>query len=500
MNRIFPYAVYPILALFWIVEVYLVASHGSVSFLNASAPDETLFLGIGSLPNNFASGYGPVFWTLIYSAKKIFGDIHSVIILRVFFVSLKYLSFLIGSITLMRFGKKRVGALFLMICVSTPGFLFFGKVISPEYELLFFISMTLFFVMKDNGRIGRYFYIAVICSILAVLTKVTILPLTFGLPVYGLIITIWDNQSNRFKSLFRYGITLSIIFVSVILILLISIPLSQVVNDLNAIINDAPPTSFGWDRFSSAWNRDNVTWDQIIAGGIRADFFPAVVSALMTILFFISSWIKKEYQRLVFPVVLFGVASFMLMPMIVHGMAFSWYLFAPFFIYIFIFCIMVKDSDLRIFWVFTSIFVLIFIFSGASRLLHHVCFKYNNNIQLVRHYRLFKPAMSFLGSNYPQAITGNADILVPVPMNESKILPFDIDIPILPARVALNCVGAKKWIQPDFLIVNLSVYEKRSPLLQYVVGDKIRDYAKVKSIEDLDIYLNKRIVFKNKKK
>ncbi len=131
-----------------------------------------------------------------------------------------------------------------------------------------------------------------------------------------------------------------------------------------------------------------------------------------------------------------------------------------------------------------SCLLLLLISNGFARQIHHIEFKAKNNQQLVTNANIMEDMMKII-SQYKCLKTGNIDILIPITFN-NQFHPRQNDV--IPARIALNNVATNTWQLPDYFIVNKEVYNT-SPLLDFIIKDNLYKYAKVKSIQSLDLYI-----------
>jgi hypothetical protein len=190
----------------FILEVYLITEHHSFPDLHASSPDEAAFLEwAGPTGFHFGSAYGPVFWSFLSLIMRFFPQEYLILVARILFASMKYIAWLLVAFSFVD-SKLPVSSLkaqtresqslsleinyvapilFLFCLLTTPGYFFFGKIISPEYMLMLFPALTFFFLYKDRLRFGRNYFFAIFFAMMTAATKLSGWPFMFIIAAYG---------------------------------------------------------------------------------------------------------------------------------------------------------------------------------------------------------------------------------------------------------------------------------------------------------------------------
>ena len=488
------------------IEIYFAIQSSSWSYLEASKPDEALIIEAIKFGHiwQFASGYGPFFWGIGKLVHNIMQEEYIISGLRIFFISLKYLAFMLLIFTLHK-NKNRFGAIiFSILCMTVPGFLFFGKVISPEYLLILLTSLTICFLIKDHQKIDKYYYAALIAATLLVLTKINMLPILFGIILYAFIL---DNNADKLTIRLKNILIIGLIPAVIIFIAVYLCGLDKTIMELKMIIAIVPQFEFSIIYINQFLGLNVVTWDQIIVGGIYSDFLPIYFTFIIIFFLLLYKIFRKKIINNILPIILFFIASLMLVNQIFQGMAYSWYIFVISFMYIASLSILIKDTKIYTNIFLISIFLILFFTHGFSRQMHVIQFNDTKNKQLISNSVAIKNMLNII-SDHKCLIVGDVDILVPINLSHNYIpvfrsvivddMPYDdhlrqrvtLNTPyIRPARFALNQVTRNLWTLPDYFIVNTAL--SKSPLLSLIIRDNVKYYNKVKSVESLDLYIIK---------
>jgi len=204
--------------------------------------------------------------------------------------------------------------IFVVTMLVTPGFMFFGKVISPEYIIILPI-LSAVFLYRDNGKFQTFYLIALFFAWLALLSKISTAPLLFMIIVYGVVYPILLNYPRK-----QYGKLLGkILLVSLVVLLVVLIYCwgSSVFSDIQLAFT-----------LVSSWNIDSVTWDQIKIGGLYIDFLPVFVFSAIVLLLLIIPSVDKEVRVTSF--VIICSAILMLVSSVFHNSGHTWYFFTAF--------------------------------------------------------------------------------------------------------------------------------------------------------------------------
>ena len=391
--------------------------------------------------------------------------------------------------------------------MSVPGYLFFGKVISPEYLLIFLSSLTICFLIKDHQKIGKYYYAALIAATLLVLTKINMLPILFGILLYAFIL---NNNADKLTIRLKNILITSLIPATIFFIVIYLSGFDKTIIELKMIIDIVPQFEFSIKYINQFLGLNAVTWDKIIVGGIYSDFLPIFFTFIIIIFLLLYKIFRKKIINNILPIILFSIASLMLVNQIFQGMAYSWYIFVMSFMYIASLSILIKDIKIYTNIFLISIFLILFITHGFSRQMHVIQFNDTKNNQLISNSIAMK-SMTNIISDHKCLKSGNVDILVPldfpynyIPVFRSALVDNKHDMSsefqinqrvisnmpyISPARFALNQVSRNLWRLPDYFIVNTAL--NKSPLLSLIVRDNVKYYNNVKSVESLDLYIIK---------
>ncbi len=475
----------------WGTELFLVLRPSDLASLHAGSPDEALFLDTVTTNYifHFSSGNGPLFWGLLVYFRDMAPKGFEIAIIRVAFVSLKYIAFYMGAAALGRVWGRASAALFLFVSLSVPGYFFFGKIISPEYLLLFTMSATICLAALDGGLLGWMYRAALVCAFLSVMAKVSMLPFALCFPGYGVAQAFLNAPSHQVKRAVKEAGLAFLLYAALTGLVFFLCPLDTSLQQIRDIMAIVPPLKFSMENVLLAWRRDEVTWDQIAVAGLRVDFLPAAAAMFWSLVFGVGAIARRDKTpRILLGGVLFVAAALMAVNSVFHSMALSWYLFGPCFLFIAA-CALLLPPRMPVVTLATFlVFVLVFAFSGAPHLIKHAAFKQGTDRQLIENAEKMKAITAFLAQNYPCAQTGLLDILVPTDAENAK---NPSTARIMPARLGLMRIVQNHSVYPDFLVVNRGVVEGRSPLIQYIIKDALAQYDKLQSWGALDLYLQK---------
>jgi len=469
------------------MEVSLVLQQSSISDLHAASPDEALFIEVVRDRGiwHFSSGNGPVFWGAVYAILNIAPLGHEISFSRIVFIIFKYAAWLLVTYYFYRERGKAIGLLLFFVLLTTPGYLFFGKIVSPEYLLLFLGGITVYFLLRDSNRIGREYYLATILAFLATITKITAFPLMIGVLIYGLFMPLLQEGRDLKECFIRAVNSVCIIVVAWGIVLYLCGIESSWLN-ISEILSIAP--SFQFDgRLGLSWYRDEITWDQISVGGIGIDFLPTllIVMILFSALFYQKERSQVFHSNSSIACVLFFTVFAMFVPILFRGMAFGWYLFLPAFLFVIaLFSLLPNDKHAVLFFGIILILVL-FVNHGWDRMQERIELKRSNNIQLVSNKQSMNDVMTYVSKTLGCARTANLDILVP----NITIHGFPA---IFPARIALNQKARGVWSIPDILIVNGKLDQTmRSPLKNFIIQDELEKFEHLATFDSLLLYAQK---------
>jgi hypothetical protein len=477
----FPLSLLIVLSLYCL-EVYLLTQHIDLIYLQAASPDEMLLYEIAVQQSNgwnFGAGYGPTFWLIMDVVTKNLNAPHAIATLKIIFVSLKYFGALFIACTVFKNDEFKK-TFFLLVFVLTPGYLFFGKVISPEYLILFLVAISISFLYLGRKTISWKYYVGLIFMVLAFITKISVLPALVLIFFYALLVAF---TTYRTKKAILTTVNLLIVVISTNLFFLIMSGFWNSINTIITALSIVPNTSINSNIFHLAYFRNELTWDQIKLGGIGIDFLSIslifIISIILRLVYLYR--INYNYKKMSFLILLVLVSlSSILLPTI-RQVAFSWYLFFPIEILLVTAILMIPKTRLNYIIVF-SFYCLILFFHDAKRGVENVEFYVEKNQELTSTKHYINALNDHLNEQKKCMLNGNLDILVPNINN---------DILVLPMRVSLNHVSREIWIEPDYLVINRNLEKNgTTPLLQHVIKDSISNYTYIRDFGTLGLYIN----------
>lgn len=469
-----------LLACAWLAETWLMLQHVDVAAMQASAPDEMLFIEVSARTTawGFVAGYGPVFWLLVQSLFKHLPFDTAVIVGRVLFISFKYGGWLI-LFRMIQVRHPRVATLFLVLASLTPGYYFFGKVISPEYPMLFLGAMTLAALVRDQARFGRWYLAALLCASLAVSTKISAAPLLLLVASASLIHPVVARGDWRLAlgNSVRAGLALLAFWGAMALLCDPSRSLTQIREALSII----PSASLGQGVWRAAWHRQDTSWDQILMGGLGTDFLAATsVCALAALSMLVNA---RRIPSVQWPAICCAWAAglAMLLQAIVHQVAFAWYLFLPLQLCMVGAALMLIHAPARVVGLCAATLVALAVAHDGPRLAKHLAFAHENN-RIVAEARRVMPAMTAtLNGRFPCARTGHADILVP-----------SDDARLIPMRESLRLRSTGAWQAPDVIVLNTRSMQapSQSGLVELVEQQSFQGYRLAHRENALALYVS----------
>jgi len=117
---------------------------------------------------------------------------------------------------------------------------------------------------------------------------------------------------------------------------------------------------------------------------------------------------------------------------------------------------------------------------SIPRLKDRVEFKMNVNTQLSQSQKEMENIDAWINKAYGCVKIVNLDILVPA---------IDSILELIPLRISLQQFNNKEWIVPDALVVNTAIPSgSKSPLLQFVIKDRVSDFKVRKEFGHLTLY------------
>lgn len=469
------------------IEFPLSTAFSTPSVMQATSPDEIGFIEHSERSQTFLQfslGYGPAFWLIPIAAVKFFGSETAVLISRIIFISMKYAGILCVALPLVAKRKALAACVFLALTATTPGFFFFGKIISPEYELIFFAALTMSMLFLDDGRNSRFFIAALFFASAAFATKITAAPLLFFTAVYG--ITCFFLKPQRSLSEGRLLIrSLGGCTVAWIVLILLCGPL-DVVRQINDAMSIVSQSQYDFSALKMAFTRTDNTWDQIMIGGLVPDFMPVIISILCLALGGIV--IRKVTALLITATIGTLAAIIVLYQCIIHAGAVGWYLFLPSMLFIICASYTLTLVSQKISIAFLFIIVLSFSYHDRHRIQDRINFKRENVNMIAKSVSAAGSVIETIQRRYPCAKSVSLDFL---------IASSDVDA-YIPMRTALNLHSTKKYFSPDVVLLNSFLISHRggSPLLNYVFNGDLSLYQEIEKDADF-VLLIKKSIYKN---
>jgi hypothetical protein len=285
-----------------------------------------------------------------------------------------------------------------------PGFWFYGKVISPEYIILGLIAISLYLLVKDNLLIGHYYYLSVIIFALAASIKMIVVP-------FGIIYPLYLILKREKKTLIHFATTPLIISA---LFFLFNITIitqdGRKVFDKWMSFNSNNTSIPSWENFKGFYLFSNLTWDQIVNGGLKTDYINVILITLFIIIVFISIF-RRNRNVLLIP---FGVSAifytiFIMSTQLYH----SWYLMVPLFTFVY-FVFLTDHKDKLIQSIFIIAILSTFIIN-IPRITYKYKFRMQVNQECERNYNNSLLVQDYLMQHYKGGtIIANPQLALPV--------------------------------------------------------------------------------------
>jgi hypothetical protein len=464
-----------------VAELLLVSKYTGWADIQASVPDEAMFIEIakGGFAH-FGLGYGPIFWGSLVLILKLSPMQWAVLVARVVFVLLKYAAFAIVTRTFWQKDQKLAATVFLTVMLGAPGFLFLGKIISPEYELLFWAALLIKALIEDQGQLGLHYLWAIFYAFLATLTKLSGLPLLFILVFFGLIFGFLDARNDQTKSYMQLVARFAGLLAMLGLAMYFFPWQRSIFTDISETFRQViPPLVLNVDAVKFSWQYDGVTWDQIKQGGIHKDFMPILALAIAATIL-LTMLAKEKNSRPGLAIFLAAVA--ITLSTIFHNMGHTWYLFLPALLFAAAGAQLAGSYGKRVQLTVLAI-VMLAVSTSSPRLQERVEFKLANNREMSMAEADAHVMVAAARNRFPCIRSANFDVLIPWQLNDPDFLPM---------RIALEEKLNKSYVPADLLAVNAGLPSAaRSPLLQFVVGDGISAYRLLSSTKRVDMYIRK---------
>ncbi len=452
--------------------------------MQASAPDELLFIEHATPASrwSFLAGYGPPFWLLI---NAIFGTLTfdvAVPMARGLFIVMKYAAWLLlFGIVLKR--NARAAVLFLFLVLLTPGYFFFGKIISPEYLLLLLSALCLWCLDRDKAAFGPAYLAALLFASLATATKVSAAPLLVVTCAASIVYPLWAGHGVQ--TAVRHGLKAGALLASFWLPLAWLCSPPKAWAQLSHALSIVPPVQFNRNVLWEAWSRDAVTWDQIMVGGLGKDFVAICGVSMIAAVITLTAHRRQEGhgQGLAWLALLSG--GLMLTQAATHQSAYAWYVFLPLQMLAFGACLVLATQASSKGIALCSVIVLLcFAIHDARRIDTRLRYKLQSNA-MVSSSRMEMAALeSALKVEHPCANIGHADILIPLPSPS-----------VIPMRTSLNHRTTGQWREPDFLVLNerSMIAPMHSGLATLVELEAFNNFEFRKRVGGLGLYVRKNL-------
>ena len=458
------------------VELFLASQHHGWNEVQATIPDEALFIEVAKDRGfrHFGAGYGPVFWFVLAQLLSLAPNGAEELAARTFFILTKYAAVGLMGFYLWRQGKRLAASLFIIAVVGSPGFMFMGKIISPEYQLLLLSALAACSLYADAERIGKLYFLALALSVAATLTKLSALPLLGMVTLYGLVVGYRRNSLPVFSKIAAEIVaTLGL----ALAILVLGTWPNDLLADIKAALAIVPPLEISPAALVRAWRIDDVTWDQIKLGGIGKDFVPVFFLMVAgTVLLPLAPYSPQRSANWA----LYLSALAMLATAVFHDTAHTWYIFLPFFLFATVGANVIGDLAPRT-QAMAFLLLVVVVFLSASRMKERIQFKWDRVSLVTSAAADANDQLADVRKNLSCAHTANVDILIPTP----EIPGFD------PARLALEKKSNGNWSAPDILMLNNSTLLKRSPLVEHVVQDQLSQYVMTRRSGVVDLYVKR---------
>lgn len=466
------------------IEFPLSTAFSTPSVMQAMSPDEIGFIEHSEHSLTFLQfslGYGPAFWLIPIAAVKFFGSETAVLISRIIFVSMKYAGIFCVALPLVAKRKTPAACVFLALTATTPGFFFFGKIISPEYELIFFAALTMSMLFLDDGRNSRFFIAALVFASAALATKITAAPLLFFTAIYGLACFFLRPQRSLHERRLLIR-SLAGCAASWIVLILLCGPV-EVVRQINDAMSIVSQSEYNFSTLKMAFTRTGITWDQIMIGGLVPDFIPVIISTLCLALGGIV--IRKVTAPFITAVTGTLAAIIVLYQCAIHAGAVGWYLFLPATLFIICASYTLTLLSQKISIAFFLLTVLSFSYHDRHRIQDRINFKRENVNMIAKSVDVAGSVIKDIQNRYPCAKSVSLDFL---------IASNDVD-GYIPMRTALNLRSTKKYFSPDVVLLNsfLISHREGSPLLNYVFNGDLSAYQEIQKDSDFVLLIKKGI-------
>lgn len=430
-----------------------------------------------------ALGYGFLFWYISAFVIQVlkFDTETNLLILRVFFLALKYASFIIVALTVKRLTCSRCAILGFVILLLTPAYYFYGKIFSPEYLITFLVALSVYLLVVDNGKMSKFFYISVFVAISAFAVKFTIVP-------FGLLYISYIAHNYKLLNIKRTILVIIAALVINFFPFLIGANPDSLINVLHSGSTNFTLTLMNlevWLFFKL------TTWDEIPLGGLLIDYTPVFICILTFITFSFLNFNEqvddtKKYKK-IFSAYLFFTGFVMLAFICLQSTIFFWYLFPS---YLLIICGLIGLLG-SLPALTASIIILLFL--TPPRINWRMNDRAFHNVRLAENYAASDELNDFILNKYPEGGIALCDINVAYKATDpvETILVKDA----LSARDLSKSIGKKvelmyKIDKAKFLIINKQL-QKSQLIEQFYKGKIPTEFNLIGKFKSFEIYVKK---------
>ena len=413
------------------IESFVVSRVDSVLELENTSPDEAVFLNGVEPYREFllsldpsknqigmSGGYGLTFWLLLALLDIITPGSWSFqfAVTRLIFLSAKYAAFVLSAYTVRSVRGDKVASLFLMVVMISPGYWFYGKIISPEYLLLLLTATSIWFLIRDRNKFGRNFSIAVIFGVLTAYTKISMLPLVALVVGYGLLHKLqamWNRQEQQANGLL-WGVAGGVLITGIVVYL--SGGVAPILADMRGALLIAAPLEFTMERVRHSYEKNMLTWDQIEMVGIRHGFLPIVSLSFYCLIGNLAVLARWRDKIIPSPAsyaswLIFLVAILLAINPIFREQV-SWYLFTPLFLILLSSCLLIPEF--RYSQVIVIVFGVVIALDSVPKIYQSVQFKLNKDRQARHVLHNSGKIDALIMERCPSATLVHVDILIPL--------------------------------------------------------------------------------------
>jgi hypothetical protein len=261
-----------------------------------------------------------------------------------------------------------LGCVFILVL---PGYWFYGKVISPEFILLGLLSLSIYLLLKDDNKIGKWYWISVIVFASALNIKISLAPIGMMWASY-LVVTYKKGILKEWKKVILTP-TLVVITFLIFNVTLIT-KMGRNSFDYWLTFNKGNTHFPTWSSIKNFYYYNYTTWDRIPNAGMKVDY----LSTWLLIMFFAVVgyllFINRRSWYTAIPITLTSLLYlyFVIGTQITH----SWYFFPVFLLIAYAIFASFKFNRLAISAV--SIFLIITLMMNYPR----IEFKYKQRISV----------------------------------------------------------------------------------------------------------------------